>query len=449
MSFLDEFKWGGCLADDMGLGKTIQVLTFLQSQINRKPKQTNLVVAPTTLVFNWLREIEKFCPEMEVYLHQGLDRKRDKKVFKKHSLVLTSYGIMSNDIEFLSDFQFNYVVLDESQAIKNPAAKRYKAACLLKAKNRIVLTGTPIENNTFDLYAQMNFLNRGILGSVQLFKEQFSNPIDKEGDEIKIELLKKMVYPFILRRTKELVAKELPPKTEDILYCELDKGQRKVYEAFKTEYRKKVLGKIEESGLAKSGIYVLEGMLKLRQICDSPAILSNEEDYGNESVKIEELVRHIEEKTGQHKILVFSQFVTMLQLIKQELDSREINYEYLDGSTRDRQACVDRFQTDDKCRVFLISLKAGGVGLNLTEADYVFLVDPWWNPQVEVQAIDRTHRIGQTKKVFAYKMICKDTIEEKVLKLQEKKKSIAKDLISSEKSFVKNLTKADIEDLFS
>ncbi len=453
LNFLKDFHWGGCLADDMGLGKTLQVLTFLQKQIESQTEhQTNLIVAPTTLMFNWEAEIEKFCPQLTYHRHHGPTRSRTKtEIFEDYNLVITSYGILTSDIELFSKFEFEYVVLDESQAIKNPTTKRYKAARLLNAKNRIALTGTPIENNTFDLYAQMNFLNPGMLGSMEFFKQEFANPIDKHGDEVKVKALRKIVYPFILRRTKEMVAKELPPKTETVLYCEMKGQQRKVYEAFRNNYRFKILEKIDSEGMGKVGMYILEGLMKLRQICNSPSLLKDSEDYGTESVKLKELVKYIVEKTGQHKILIFSQFLGMLALIKNELEKSDIQYAYLDGSTSptQRKDAVKLFQETESCRVFLMSLKAGSLGLNLTAADYVFLVDPWWNPAVEQQAIDRSHRIGQTKRVFAYKMICKDSVEEKILLLQDKKKALAADLISTEKGFLKNLNRNDVAFLFS
>jgi SNF2 family DNA or RNA helicase len=359
--------------------------------------------------------------------------------------------MVASDIEWLKDINFNYVILDESQAIKNPQSIRFKSVCLLSANNRIALTGTPIENNTFDLYAQMHFVNPGLLGNMKSFKDHFSQPIDRDGDSSRAAELRTLISPFLIRRTKEQVAKELPPKTEDVIFCTMEKEQRKVYDAYRNKYRDMLLGRIEDDGLEKSKIYIIEGLMKLRQICDSPELLSGEENYGAASIKVEELLRNIEEKTGNHKIVVFSQFVSMLTIIRKALDQDGVRYEYLDGksSKKARQQSVEHFQDDDDCRVFLISLKAGGTGLNLTAADYVFLVDPWWNPAVEEQAIDRTYRIGQDKKVFAYRMICKDTIEEKILNYQKRKKAIASDIIQAEESFVKQLSRADIQDLFS
>jgi SNF2 family DNA or RNA helicase len=447
MVFLDKNQLGGCLADDMGLGKTLQTITFLQHlKTTQKNKIPSLIIAPTSLIFNWNNEIEKFCPTLKILTFVGSERNHLIKDFEKYDIILSTYGSLLNDIEFLKDETFHYVILDESQAIKNPHSKRYKAVRLLKSYNRLVLTGTPIENNTFDLYAQLNFLNPGLLGNMSHFKTTFSDTIDKEKDVEASQLLSKIIAPFVLRRTKEDVAKELPQKTEDVIYCDMGKDQRKVYDFFKDKYRDYLLNKIDENGVAKSQMYILEGLTKLRQICNSTALINEEEDYGNFSVKTENLLEHIKEKTGQHKILVFSQFVKMLQIIKTRLDEEHISYEYLDGQTKDRQTRVNNFQENKEVRVFLISLKAGGTGLNLTEADYVYIVDPWWNPAVENQAIDRCYRIGQNKKVMAYRMICNDTIEEKIVSLQSKKKKVAASIISvdeEKKSFdldeVKNL----------
>lgn len=447
---LKKLGWGGCLADDMGLGKTLQALTFLQHCIEQSSTETHLIVCPTSLIYNWESEIQKFTPSLKYHIHYGIDRHLSDEKFTENSLIITSYGMVRSDIEHLSKLNFGYLLLDESQAIKNPAAQITKAVQLLKSSNKLILSGTPVQNNTFDLYAQMNFLNPGMLGNMEFFKTEFANPIDKYGDKDKGDELRKLIYPFMLRRTKEQVAKDLPDKTETVLWCEMGTEQRKVYDYYKKLYRETLMERIAENGMGKSSMYILEGLLKLRQICDSPALLKDEK-YKNESVKIKELVRELENNTGTHKVLVFSQFVEMLTLIRTELDQRQISYSYLDGSTPaiKRKAAVNKFQTDETIRVFLISLKAGGVGLNLTSADYVYLIDPWWNPATEQQAIDRTHRIGQTNKVFAYKMICKDSVEEKIVQLQQKKKALASDLIAEEAGFVKKLTKDDIAFLFS
>ncbi len=449
LNFLDEFKWGGILADDMGLGKTLQILSFLK-HIKRKSKSANLIIVPTTLIFNWENEIKKFAPSFTVLYYHGISRDKDHNNFKNYDIVITTYGLIINDIEILNKYQFNYIILDESQAIKNPVSKRFKAVSLLKSNNKLAMTGTPIENNTFDLFAQMSFLNKGFLGTQNSFKKNYSTPIDKDRDKDRAIELQKLISPFVLRRTKEQVAKELPPKTEDFIFCTMEKEQQQIYDAYRNKYRDYLLNKFESDGFNKSKIHVLEGLLKLRQICDSPALLSDNESYGEQSIKIKELIRHINEKTSNHKILVFSQFVKMLALIKNELVANDIIFEYLDGKStkKQRENSVNEFQKNDSCRVFLISIKAGGLGLNLTAADYVYIVDPWWNPAVENQAIDRCYRIGQNKKVIAYRMICKNTIEEKIMTYQAKKQQVASDIITTEESYVKQLKQSDIIDLF-
>ena len=451
MQALDEMGWGGCLADDMGLGKTLQAITFLQFTKEKYPRSTSLVVCPTSLLFNWESELQKFCPSLKYHVYYGLQRTISEEHFEEYDLVLTSYGIMRNDLEDLKKFSWQYVILDESQAIKNPDAQIAQAVMHLKTKNKLILSGTPVQNNTYDLFAQFNFLNPGLLGNREFFREEFANAIDRNQDKAKAEQLRLMVYPFMLRRTKDQVAKDLPAKTETILWCIMDKAQRRLYEEYKNHYRNLLLKKIDEEGIGKAGIYVLEGLLRLRQICDHPALIKDKPNMVNESVKSEELLREIQENTGEHKLLVFSQFTEMLKLIRDDLKRNKIAYCYLDGSTpaEKRKEQVEQFQQDSTIKVFLISLKAGGVGLNLTAADYVYLVDPWWNPAAEQQAIDRTHRIGQTRKIFAYKMICKDTVEEKILKLQEKKKALANDLVSEDAAFTKRLTRDDVAYLFS
>ncbi|PWH84929.1 SNF2-related protein [Brumimicrobium oceani] len=449
--FLHENQLGGCLADDMGLGKTLQTIAFMQYLKNLPKKDSSplphLVVAPTSLMFNWLAELEKFAPKLKVLSFIGANRIESIPEIQNHDVVLTTYGSMIKDIETHRKFEYNYVILDESQAIKNPQSQRFKAVRLLKCKNRLALTGTPIENNTFDLYSQFSFLNPGIFGSIKHFKSTFSEAIDKDQDEYTSELLAKMIHPFLLRRTKTQVAKELPSKTESVIYCEMGKAQRKVYDHYKEYFRQKLLEQIEEEGINKSQMYILQGLTKLRQICNSTALADKEKDYGNDSAKLDELVRHLTDKVNNHKILVFSQFVGMLSLVKERLQQDGIVFEYLDGQTRNREEKVNNFQNNDEIRVFLISLKAGGTGLNLTEADYVYLIDPWWNPAVESQAIDRCYRIGQDKKVMAYRMICKDTIEEKIVELQDKKKSVAADVIRVDKE-KKSFDQNEVERLF-
>ncbi len=447
---LDELGWGGCLADDMGLGKTLQTISFLQFLKDKYPGSTQLVVCPTSLIFNWENELQKFCPGMKFYTHYGLQRDFKESHFSEYDIVLTTYGVVRNDLEDLTQFLWQYIILDESQAIKNPDARVTKAVQQLRAVNRVILSGTPVQNNTSDLYAQFNFLNPGLLGSREYFNREFATPIDKLGSKEKTQYLKKLIHPFTLRRTKEQVAKDLPDKTVTVLWCTMDPAQRKLYNHFRDGYRNRLLKKIDEEGIGKSGMYVLEGLLRLRQICDHPAMVEHEGEPVTSSVKIEELTREVQENAGNHKLLIFSQFTEMLHLIKEQFDESGITYCYLDGSTSlpKRKEQVEKFQGDESVKAFLISLKAGGVGLNLTVADYVYIVDPWWNPAAEQQAIDRAHRIGQKRKVFAYKMICKDTVEEKILQLQERKKMLADDLIQEDSGFMKSLSRDDIEFLF-
>jgi non-specific serine/threonine protein kinase len=451
INYLRDIGWGGILADDMGLGKTVQALSYLHYFREHTGKLNALVVCPTTLMFNWENEIKKFTPSLTYKIHHGADRAKGKDAFDNTEVIITTYGTLRSDIKKLVEIPFDYVILDESQAIKNPASKVTKAAGLLRAKNRLCMSGTPLQNNTFDIFAQMNFLNPGMLGSIEFFRQEFSIPIDKFGEQDRKDHLRKILYPFMLRRTKEQVAKDLPEKIETILYCEMEDEQRNIYEAYRNDFRDKILGTIESQGINRSQLTILQGLMKLRQICDSPAILNEQDKFPNHSIKLEELGREITENISNHKALVFSQFLGMLALIREKLKELGVDHEYFDGSTsaQERERAIQRFQNDENCRVFLISLKAGGVGLNLTAADYVYIVDPWWNPAVEQQAIDRTHRIGQTKNIMAYRMICKDTIEDKILQLQEKKRLLAKDLITDDEGFVKSLTKADVEYLFS
>ena len=451
LNYLKEIKWGGILADDMGLGKTVQALSFLEHFKNAEGKLKALVVCPTTLIYNWENEIRKFTPALTYRIHHGPTRTRALGELQDHEITITTYGTLRSDIKLLMGVEFDYVILDESQAIKNPSSKVAKAACLLQSKNRLCMSGTPLQNNTFDIFAQMNFLNPGMLGTVEFFRQEFAIPIDKFGEQDQKDHLKKLLYPFILRRTKEQVARDLPEKQEMILFCEMEDAQRQIYDAYRNDFRNQILGTIDTQGIQKSQLTILQGLMKLRQICDSPAILNEQEKFENHSIKLDELAREITENISDHKALVFSQFLGMLALIREKLEELGIKYAYFDGSTTapDREKAIQSFQTDNQVRVFLISLKAGGVGLNLTAADYVYIVDPWWNPAVEQQAIDRTHRIGQTKNIFAYRMICKDTIEDKILQLQEKKRALARDIISDETSFVKTLTREDVEYLFS
>ncbi len=451
LTYLDKVKWGGLLADDMGLGKTIQTLTFLQYFKNENKKLKTLVACPTTLLFNWEREIQKFTPQLRFHLYHGPSRNNKIESLNNVDIIISSYGTVRSDIAQFQKIEFDYVILDESQTIKNPNSKIAKAVQLLQTQNRIALSGTPMQNNTFDIYSQMNFLNPGILGNKEFFKESFAKAIDKFQDDETKQHLRKLIYPFLLRRTKEQVAKDLPEKTEMTIICEMGKEQKLIYDTYKNLYRSQILGTIEKQGIERSHFAILQGLMKLRQICDSPAILNEETKYENHSIKIDELIREISENIGNHKVLIFSQFLGMLALIKQKLIEHEIQFQYFDGSYTaiQREKAIQDFQENENCRAFLISLKAGGMGLNLTAADYVYIVDPWWNPAVEQQAIDRTHRIGQTKNIFAYRLICKDTVEEKIMNLKEKKNTLVKDIVADDAHMIKQLTKEDIQYLFS
>lgn len=442
LSFLDGYNFGGCLADDMGLGKTVQIIAFILSQREKRGQATHLVVVPTSLIFNWQEEISKFAPSLKVLVHYGAGRPKTSDHMSDYDIVLTSYGMLLSDIRFLKSFYFSCIFLDESQTIKNPDSERYKAARLLKSRNRFVLTGTPIENNTFDLYSQLSFACPGLLGSKQYFKDIYAVPIDKfEYSKRALELQQK-IQPFILRRTKKQVARELPEKTEMVIYCEMNSEQRKIYDTYERELREFIAAN-DDDDLNRNSMHVLTGLTRLRQICNSPILLK--EGYsGEHSVKTEILMEQIESKSKEHKILVFSQFTEMLDLLKAELEDRNISFEYLTGQTKNRGKTVKNFQENEEIRVFLISLKAGGVGLNLTEADYIYLVDPWWNPAAENQAIDRSYRIGQTKNVIAARLICTNTVEEKILTLQKKKSELARNLLKTDGTGIQKLSKNDL-----
>ncbi len=449
LHFLHEYEFGGCLADDMGLGKTIETLVFLQSlKESGHVDRASLLVVPRSLLINWQRESSRFTPDLTVYSHFGKERTTTVREFESEDLVITTYGTMLRDIEILRKYQFHYVILDESQAIKNPLAKTSKAARLLKSHHRLVLTGTPVENSTFELWSQFAFLNPGLLGNLDYFKREFVNPIERKGDQNASETLRRMVYPFILRRTKKQVAPELPPRTERVIFCDMESAQRNFYNKTRDYYRALLLGIIGDKGMDNARMKILEGLLRLRQICNHPKLVK--EGFRGESSKFQLLLETLETLQAEgHKALVFSQFVQMLKMVRKDMEVRKIPYIYLDGRTRKRQERIDTFQNDKTVPFFLISLKAGGVGLNLTAADYVIHIDPWWNPAVEMQATDRTHRIGQDKPVFVYKLITRDSVEEKILLLQEKKKNLVEQLISSESSFFKELTIEDVKILFS
>jgi non-specific serine/threonine protein kinase len=447
LNFLKEFSFGGVLADDMGLGKTVQTLALVQNEINKNSIPI-LIVAPTSVLFNWQREIEKFTPGIDYILHYGTKRTRDVRRLRKKPLILTTYGHLRRDISFLSEIDFHYVVLDESQNIKNPQSDTAQAARNLLAKNRLALTGTPIENNTMELWSQFSFLSPGLLGNQNFFKENFMRPIEKEQNNDVATTLKRLIFPFILRRTKEEVVKELPPKVENVIFSPMSEPQQKIYDQVRDSYRNTIISEIQAKGLDKTKMRILEGLTKLRQVSCHPLLV--DATFQEEAGKFEALKLMIDEIISEnHKVLVFSQFVRMLTIVREYLEEQAIDYTYLDGSTRDRAAVVDRFQDEKEVRIFLISLKAGGFGLNLTAADYVIHYDPWWNPAVEMQASDRAHRIGQTKKVFTYKLIAKDSVEEKILALQQHKRELVKQIITTEGAFFKSLSKDDILKLFT
>jgi len=448
--FLKEYHFGGCLADDMGLGKTIQTLALLQKNKEDAEaaglKCTSLAIMPTSLIYNWLAEAKKFAPQLKLMVHTGTFRYKSPEVFSNYDLVITTYGISRIDIELFKSYFFDYVILDESQNIKNPSSKSFQAVRQLKSKFKLILSGTPVENSVNDLWTQMSFINPGLLGIQQFFMNEFVTPIEKKKDEDKARKLQALIKPFVLRRTKEQVATELPPKTENLFYCQMSEEQSAVYEKVKSEYRNELLKSLDDGSFPKKQIQVLQGLIKLRQIANHPVMIDSE--YEGDSGKFENVVHTLSNVLeGGHKVLIFSQFVRQLNIYREYFDMEDIPYVYLDGSTQNRGDVVKQFQEDPKTRVFLISIKAGGVGLNLTEADYVFILDPWWNPAVEQQAIDRTHRIGQTKNVFIYKFITKDSVEEKILALQQRKLSVARALITTEESFIKSLSVEDIKEI--
>jgi len=443
MLFLNRYNFGGCLADDMGLGKTVQTLALLQAQKEAGNTQANLLIMPTSLVYNWEMEARKFTPHLRVCAYTGTMREKNVAQFENYDLIITSYGITRIDVDMLKTYYFNYIILDESQAIKNPTSHIARAVSELNSRHRLILTGTPLENSTMDLWSQMSFVNPGLLGSQSFFRNEFLLPIEKKNDELKMQRLYAIIKPFILRRHKSQVATELPEKVESIQYCEMSEKQAQEYEEAKSFYRNKILDHIDEKGMSKSQLILLQGLTKLRQIANHPKMVN--QAYEGDSGKMQSVTHRLKTAIAEnHKILIFSQFVKHLDILRQFLDENEMSYAYLDGATRDRQEQVEQFQTGPKVPVFLISLKAGGLGLNLTAADYVFILDPWWNPAIEAQAIDRAHRIGQENKVFTYKFISKNTVEEKILALQRSKQRLASELITTEDTFVKALSKEDI-----
>jgi superfamily II DNA or RNA helicase len=444
--FLRTFGFGGCLADDMGLGKTVMVLALLESRrTGMTDHRPSVAVVPRSLVFNWISEAGRFAPNLRVLDYSGPDRAG--KQIPDYDLVITTYGTLRRDAPLLAGHEFDYVILDEAQAIKNSQTASSKAVRLLNGRHRLALSGTPVENHIGELWSLFEFLNPGLLGTSSAFRRA-SLVQKREGNE-DLALVSRALRPLILRRTKEQVAPELPSRTEQTIYCELEEAQRIAYNYLRDSYRLSLLKRIERNGIARSKMHVLEALLRLRQAASHLGLVDKRRTDAP-SAKFDVLIPRLVEIVDEgHKALVFSQFTELLGLLRARLDEAKITYEYLDGQTRDRAGRVERFSTDPDCKVFLISLKAGGVGLNLTAAEYVFLLDPWWNPAAEAQAIDRAHRIGQARHVFAYRLIARDTVEEKVAQLQQSKRQLADAILSADPALIRNLKAEDLESLLS
>ena len=445
-AFLRKFRFGGCLADDMGLGKTVMVLAWLDRlRATRETKAPSIVVVPRSVVFNWLDEAARFSPELKFLDFSGAGRSVER--VKGHHVVLTTYGTLRRDALLLKDVEFEYAILDEAQAVKNANTAGSKAARLLRARQRLALSGTPIENHLGELWSLFDFLNPGMLGTSTSFARHGVAAARRDPEAL--EILSRGVRPFILRRTKAQVAPELPPRSELSIRCELQGTQRELYDELRDHYRAALLNRIQRDGMQKSKMQILEALLRLRQAACHPGLVDKRRS-GGPSAKFDALLPQLAEVRDEgHKCLVFSQFTSLLALLRERLDAEQVVYEYLDGKTRDRESRVKRFQEDPNCGVFLISLKAGGLGLNLTAAEYVFLLDPWWNPAVEAQAIDRAHRIGQTRHVFAYRLLAADTVEDKIVELQQTKRDLADAIVRADVSLIRNLRPEDLEVLLS
>jgi superfamily II DNA or RNA helicase len=444
-AYLRRFGFGGCLADDMGLGKTVQVLALLEARRveAREERRPSLVIAPRSVLFNWASEAARFAPELRVHVHDGANRDADRAA--EYDVVLTTYGLLRRDAAALARVPFDYLVLDEAQAIKTTRSAAAKAARSLVASHRLALTGTPIENHLGELASLLEFLNPGVLGATPSLAQLA--PGARSLDEETRDLLARGVRPFFLRRTKQQVAPELPARVEQTIYCELAPEHRRHYDELRDHYRVSLARRIEREGWGKSTVQVLEALLRLRQLACHPGLVDRSRREEG-SAKLEALLEHLASARAEgHKALVFSQFTSLLSIVRARLDADGIAYEYLDGATKDRAARVERFQSDAACSVFLLSLKAGGVGLNLPAADYVFLLDPWWNPASEAQAIDRAHRIGQTRTVFAYRLLARGTIEEKVEALQREKRALSDAFFGERGAALAGITREDLEAL--
>jgi SNF2 family DNA or RNA helicase len=403
----------------------------------------SLVVVPKSLVFNWIDEARRFAPALRVLNHTGNTRSIEAGELAEHDIVVTTYGTLRRDVLAQRAMEFDYVVLDEAQSIKNAASQAAKACRLLKARHRLALTGTPVENHIGELWSIFEFLNPGQLGSAGRLRSFLA---DGRGSA---EVVARAVRPYLLRRTKAQVLSDLPEKTEQTLFVELGSKQRTAYDELREHYRQELAGRIGRLGIGRTRIAVLEALLRLRQTACHPGLVDPQR-IDDPSAKVDVLLEQLEEVVAEgHKALVFSQFTSFLAIVRRRLDERGTVYEYLDGRTTDRQARVARFQEDPDCRLFLVSLKAGGQGLNLTAADYIYILDPWWNPAVEAQAVDRAHRIGQTRRVFAYRLIARDTVEEKIVALQDRKRELAESIVRADESVIGSLTAEDVELLFS
>jgi SNF2 family DNA or RNA helicase len=449
--FLHELNSGGILADDMGLGKTVQAIALLLWAKGKYKRKLNLVVAPTSVVPNWEREINKFAPGLKTVVWQGPNRSQRAPELEKADVMITSYALLRRDEELLQALDLRYVILDEAQHIKNPMSQTARSAKKLSSERRLALTGTPIENRLSELWSIFDFVSPGLLGQLKTFEERVARPIDR-GDMETAQRLRATIKPFVMRRLKIDVAADLPDKIEQEMIVPLAEEQAKLYKQVLGQVRKSVLSEVEKKGVSKAQIQILAALTRLRQVaCDPRLMKLPDTDFdADDSGKLGALREIIDEAVdGNHRVLVFSQFVEMLNHIRAALDTDGVQYEYLDGSTKDRIDRVDRFNEDTSVPVFLISLKAGGTGLNLTGADTVVHFDPWWNPAVEDQATDRAHRIGQTKNVNVYKLIAAGTVEEKILELSAKKRALVSNVLSTEGSPLKGLTKADVENLFS
>ncbi len=440
LRYLHEHGLGGCLADDMGLGKTIQAITLMGS-VRKESKKPSLVVMPRTLLFNWEREIKKFCPEISVYTWYGATRDMSKAI--EHDVILTSYGLVRSNIEIFKQEKFFYVILDESQHIKNVNFQISRAIMLLDCEHRLALSGTPLENNLWEIFSLFRFLNPGMFPSQQAFARDYVDPIQNHNDETAIRELRKKIYPFILRRLKEDVLPDLPSKVEQILYVEMSQEQKRLYEERRIFFKQAIREQVETHGIEKSQFFILQALSELRQLASVPETRTDGTIF---SPKCELLMEHIEDAiSNNRKILIFANFLSAIETISSDLSEAGIPFLSMTGATRNRKQLVDRFQNDPDLKIFLMTLKTGGIGLNLTAADTIFIYDPWWNLAAENQAIDRTHRIGQTKNVHCYRLICKNTIEEKILELQKKKQKLFESIVSKDQGAVKHLTMSDID----